>query len=263
MSKTDKKMREELAEIRRAEESKRLEDDKDKAEMERIKLRENNRADARAARADSLAKGHMMTDPNSQREITLWEYARKKADAALGADVNAYNDWRSAMMGLWNIYSALNHALHQSVAETIVAPIENGITDYLVLPAYDNIIEPLSSKVVNLFTGSDDPEVTLPELRHEVSFTDDNTLKIEPLTRADNVKNTGNGTLDKLFAKGVRMWLGENGYKLVPGESSKFVDVHGKALDKNTFNELKEDPEHGLGTFLRGYSELQLTPRGP
>jgi hypothetical protein len=260
MSKTDKEMRQELAKIRQEEEN-------NHKLLEAHKLKESTRASSRAAAADKLAKEHMMTDPYSGREMTLWEYSRKKVDA-IGQEVNSTLDWRSLMMGLWNIYGAMAHAMNQSQHESIIVPIENGITDYALLPAYDHIIEPLTNKITNLICSSDDPEITLPELRHEVTFTDDNSLEIADLTRSDNVANTGKipgqakAPLDQLFARGVYTWLNDNGYKPTPGDPSKFAK-DGVALDKDTFNELKEDPEHGLGAFLKGYSELQFAPRGP
>lgn len=260
MAKTDKEMREELARIRQMEEHKKAQDDM----MKSMEEREMSRAASRAVAQDKLTKEGLVTDPSSGREISLWELGRKEIDKVLNADVMAYNDFRSAYMSLWKLNSSICHAINHSVRESIIAPVENGITDYVLLPAYDYVLAPLTDKVTNLILGSDDPEVTLPELRHNISFNADNQLVIAPLTRADNIENTGEEKLlDKLFTKGVNMWLKENGYTPTPDDHSKFVDQQGRALDKATFDDLKEDPEHGFATFLRGYSDLQFSPRGP
>ncbi|KTD50956.1 hypothetical protein [Legionella quateirensis] len=244
MSKPEDKMREELARIRREEEQKVL--TRELQELER------QRADTRAAEMDKLRKGHTTIDPHTGREATLWEVAIKEADKALEADVNAYNDWRSAMMKLWNIYGAMAKALHQSTNETIWAPASNLITDNVLLPASDILRE--------LFRKN--PEVDLPALQHLVQCSDDGTLSIQPLTRADNNQETS-PVLDQLFDKGVRMWLEQQGYEATPGDKFKFVDKHGVALDKDTFEKLKNDPDNGLDNFLKGESELDFRPRGP
>ncbi|MBL7478810.1 hydrolase [Legionella bononiensis] len=244
MSKSNDEMREELARIRREEEQKAL--------TREYQERERARADERAAAMDKLHKGHKTTDPQTGREATLWEVAMKEADRALEADVNAYNDWRSAMMKLWNIYGSMAKALHQSTNETIWAPASNLIADKVLLPASDILRE--------LFRKN--PEIDLPELQHLVTCSDDGKLSIQPLTRSDNNQETS-PVLDQLFEKGVRMWLEQQGYVATPGDKSKFVDEHGMALDKDTFNKLKDDPDNGLDNFLKGESELDFRPRGP
>ncbi|KTD35581.1 membrane-associated HD superfamily hydrolase [Legionella moravica] len=243
MSKSEDKMREELARIRREEEQKNL--------IRELEERERKRADARAAAMDKLHQGSKTTDPQTGRESTLWDVALKEAERALNADVNAYNDWRSAMMKLWNINGYLARALHQSVKETVAAPVGNFVTDKLLMA---------SDFVTEMFRKN--PDVELPALQHAVSFTKDGHLKIEPLTRSDNHNQTSS-KLDDFFAKGVRMWLEEQGYKPVAGDKSTFVNEDGKVLDKETFDNLKNDPDVGLGSFLEGHTELELRPRGP
>ncbi|WP_298624990.1 hydrolase [uncultured Legionella sp.] len=262
MSDTDKEKQENLVdwrnEVFKLREQLKNKQLQDKA-IEDYKIKEATRANSRAAAADALAKEGMVEQGNQQ--VPLWVIARKDVEEVLNADVHAYNDFRSAMMRLWKTNSMMCKALHHSMNEEVLARIENGITDYALLPAYDYVLEPLSNKVANLVLGSDDPEITLPELRHEVTFTDDNKLHFEPLTRSDNVKDTG--LLDQIFQKGVHIWLSENGYNPTPADPKTFVDAHGKALDKKTFDDLKHDPYHGLGTFLNDHVSLQTSPRGP
>lgn len=239
----EQKMRRELAKIRQQEEEKKLQTE--------LAQREASRADARAAANDKLAKEHMITDSQTGREITLWEANRLKVKSIKGADVMAYNDWRSAMSSLWNLYGTLNHAMTQSLKESIVVPVGNKVTDSVLLP--------LSDAVSNFFTG--DPDVDIPALLYSASYTDDNKLKLEPLTRSDKVGETGE--LDDLFYEGLRTWLKENGYTVSPDDKFSFVDEHGNVLDKATFERLRDDPDHGLDSFLRRYTDLDLRPSGP
>ncbi|HGH3313146.1 TPA: hydrolase, partial [Legionella pneumophila] len=106
------------------------------------------------------------------------------------------------------------------------------------------------------------PEIDLPILQHEVSYTDDNKLKIEPLTRSD--KGEEKGKLDQLFEGMVHMWLKNNDYTPDPNNPGQFVNSHGETLDKATFDKLKKDDQHGLNHFLTEYDpDLQYRPRTP
>ena len=227
----------------------KIEEEKKTAEYRAAVQR--SREDARAKAQDELENEGKFIDPHTGRETTHWNDTIEKAKSALNTEVRAYDDWRAAMLGLLNLYASLNRAIAHSLNANIYTPVARLPVDYGILPLYDKISELLKSG----------PEVVLPALQHQVEFTEDNKLKIAPLTRSD--KGTETGLLDKLFAKGIHMWLENAGYTPDPDNQGQFVDVHGAVLTKDQFDTLKADPDQGLDHFLTNYSEVQFRPTGP
>lgn len=241
MSKSSKEMKEELERIRKIE----IENDIVKKRQELEDSRNRSRAEA----DDQLKKDKYIKDPRTGQTITLWENAVQKAEEVLNADLNSYMDARAAIMSLLKMYSELVKANFQTMRE-LRAAVGNKVMDWIFLPLKDTI----SSKL----TGN--PEIDLPMLQHQVSFTDDNKLKIEPLTRSD--KGTEKGRIDEIFEGMIHMWLKDNDYTPDPQDPAKFVNSNGATLDKATFDRLKDDPDHGLDHFLTEYNpDLQYKPR--
>ncbi|HAT1659487.1 TPA: hydrolase [Legionella pneumophila] len=243
MPKPPNKMKEELEQIRKTE----IENAMAKEREELLAKRSRERAEAE----DNLKKGRYIKDPRTGQTTTLWENAIQKADEVLNADLNAYMDARAAIMSLLKMYYEMVKANAQTMKE-LRAGIGNTIMDWGIFPIKDYIGKKL--------TG--DPEIDLPILQHEVSYTDDNKLKIEPLTRSD--KGEEKGKLDQLFEGMVHMWLKNNDYTPDPNNPGQFVNSHGEALDKATFDKLKKDDQHGLNHFLTEYDpDLQYRPSRP
>ncbi|KGP62747.1 hydrolase [Legionella norrlandica] len=241
MSKSPKELKEELERIRKEEVMA-----KQKREAEELKA---SRESSRAAAEDKVKKGRYTKDPQTREQITLYEDAIRRAEGVLNADVMAYTDARAAIMGLLKMYSALVKALSQSMKEIRHSAGEK----FIVTPFFW-----IKDKIASKLTGN--PEIDLPELMHEVSYTDDNKLKIEPLTRSDN--GNEKGKLDAIYEKLIYMWLEENGYTPDKNEPGKFVDANGAHLDKATFEQLKNDPSHGLNYFLSEQEpDVQFRPR--
>ncbi|HAT6832270.1 TPA: Dot/Icm T4SS effector RavY [Legionella pneumophila] len=243
MSKPSNKMKEELEQIRKTE----IENAMAKEREEVLAQRNRERAEA----DDNLKKGRYIKDPRTGQSITLWESAVQKAEEVLNADLNSYMDARAAIMSLLKMYYEMVKANTQTMKE-LRAGIGNTIMDWGVFPIKDYIGKKL--------TGN--PEIDLPILQHEVSYTDDNKLKIEPLTRSD--KREEKGQLDKLFKSMIHMWLKNNDYTPDPNNPDQFVNSHGETLDKATFDKLKKDDQHGLNHFLTEYDpDLQFRPSKP
>lgn len=219
--------------------------------------REQARKLQMAKEMDELLKGRIHVDPQG-REVTHWEEAIGKANAALNAEVRAYDDWRASMFSLLALFSSLNKALHQSTTETVWHPFYNKAVYGLTIPGIGRVgFLPLFDKFFDLFEK--DPPVILASLIHTVDFDDEDKLVIEPLTRSDN--NQEIGALDAFFKEGIKMWLEENGYKETVLNSNKYVHDDGTALDKAAFHALKNDPEHGLFKFLTDHSDLSFSPQ--
>ncbi|HAZ7572629.1 hydrolase [Legionella sp. PATHC032] len=243
MSKTPNKMKEELEQIRKTEIENAMVTEREKL------LAQRNRE--RAEASDDLKKGRYIKDPRTGQTITLWESAVQKAEEVLNADLNSYMDARAAIMSLLKMYYEMVKANAQTMKE-LRAGIGNTIMDWGIFPIKDYIGKKL--------TG--DPEIDLPILQHEVSYTDDNKLKIEPLTRSD--KGEGKGKLDQIFEGMVHMWLKNNDYTPDPNNPGQFVNSHGETLDKTTFDKLKKDDQHGLNHFLTEHDpDIQYRPSRP
>lgn len=241
MSKSSKEMKEELERIRKIE----IENDI----VKKRQALEDSRNRSRAEADDQLKKDKYIKDPRTGQTITLWENAVQKAEEVLNADLNSYMDARAAIMSLLKMYSELVKANFQTMRE-LRAAVGNKVMDWIFLPLKDTI----SSKL----TGN--PEIDLPMLQHQVSFTDDNKLKIEPLTRSD--KGTEKGRIDEIFEGMIHMWLKDNDYTPDPQDPVKFVNSNGATLDKATFDRLKDDPDHGLDHFLTEHNpDLQYKAR--
>lgn len=244
MSKSTEEIKKELQRIREEEEFQFI-----SAKKQRIM---EERALQAARDQDELVKGRTHKDPQSGQEVAHWDDAMRKAEAAVNSEVMSYNDWRAAMMGLLTMYGAMNKGLHQSIGETVHSPLATLIKQ--------GIIYPLGDKIKDKLTGN--PEIDLPMLQHEVSFSNDNKLVINPLTRSD--KGAEKGQLDKLFEKGIRLWLENAGYTPDPADNAKFIDENGVQLDKAAFDALKSDPVQGLEHFLKEYSpEVEFRPMRP
>lgn len=222
-----------------------------------------------AEREDAAHRASISHTEQSGREVTRWEDAVAKADAALNSEVRAYDDWRAAMLGMLAMYGALHAALHQST-NSVSRLIAEKLWDTVVVDLmWDGAIKPGWNKVKPAFGVA---EEDLVALQHNVSFSDDNKLVIKPLLRLDNDKpivdkdpNSGQALpvskLDKLFRDGVVDWLKENGYTAAQGKPGEFKDKDGNSLTKAIFNN-DFVGDRSLQSFLKRYTDAAITP-GP
>jgi hypothetical protein len=236
-----------------------------KEHEERIKAcREKVVADREAARAQELDKALKKEYHKDSRGETIsnWAEAMHEADRLINSEINTTQDWRACMIGLLNMFSKLVTALDATINRKTVPylyPAKAAIVDKF-------FGEKVLDKIVDGYKKLGNPEITLASLEHNVHFTDDNRLKIDPLLRSDGAQKKGD--LDKFFEKGILKWLAEEGYTPVStdpnsADKDKFVDVHGKILDKVGFEQLKDDPDSGLSHFLSETSDLSFTQSGP
>lgn len=227
----------------------------DKIKEELIKLRKKelqDKVDAERAAHDAQARDKLLnkrTITNEQgQKTTLWEESERLADRALHDSVQAYNDWRSAMMELIKMFTALNKAIAQSGSEATATVM--GMATQLGREFYDNKIAPK-------FT-----ELDLPDLQHAVSYTDDNKIKFESLGRSDGIATHMDDALNKKYREGINLWLAERGYKPDDSDPGAYVSTQGPAkLTATQFNLMKDNVDHGLDRFLAGETDVKFTPR--
>lgn len=241
-------------------------DDDMKVELERLrKLEEDNKTaayrqkiidDRRASRAIELAdeKAKQYRKGEKGEDIPLWDDAMRQAEHAISKEQTSVHDWRSSMIALLQMLAPMVKAMDASLGAQVRAPIKGVIVDELLLGViYDKGLKGAVNGVRHLVSG--DKPIDLPSLAHNVTFTDDNKLKIEKLVRSDNAGELGR--LDDLFEKGVYKWLEDEGYKPDPADKTKLVDSHGKQLTKDDFDDIKD----GFAQFLEESSDLTFTPR--
>lgn len=216
-------------------------------ELKKINEQRLNHAKEREIARDELrSKGKTPSDKEGNL-VTFWQSAMRKAEEAIGADVMSYNDWRAAMMSVVTMSYALSKAIHHSIKTEAFFPLRSGLIK-------------LKNVVLDRLTG--DPEVDLPVLQHFVQLTDEGKLKIE-LTRSDN--RNEKGVLDELFEKGIVMWLKDLGYlpNREDGKEGTFIDANNVPLNKAKFEQLKNDPDHGLNHFLTEYTDVECSELRP
>lgn len=213
-----------------------------------LSLGEKQRLNAieRAAELDA-AKANLYVSDGKGGKQTEWAALVARADHVISEAVNAYSDWRSAMMSCLQMFGELNSAINHSLRVSAIIPAKKYLLDEKIYPALDYM---LSKK----------PELVLPALKHCVSLGEDGALK----TTVANYRNIeGNeelnqclDRLNKCFNKGVLMWLAENNCRPEAPGSDKIVNSEGRLLTPAEFNTMKNDPEKGLDAFLKRDSGL-------
>ncbi|CEG57020.1 hypothetical protein [Legionella fallonii] len=243
----DTEMQNKLKEIREKEELNAVEVYKQKLAQDR--------ASARAAELDELRRSLVIRHDDKGNPITAWDDWIGHVEKATSEAAAAYNsEWKISMLNLLNTLGMMVQAVDGKLEENLRMPLKQAVIDGLILGKIkDSFIKPPS-------------EISLPSLEHNVTFTDDNKLKIAPLMRSDLVDNKDLLTkerqqLEDAFEKGVVKWLKDNGYKPHPTEEKQFVhETTGKLLDKAAFVALKNDPDNGLQNFLSETTDLSFTP---
>lgn len=203
----------------------------------------------RAEIQDNLERAKLTGNPRDPNETKESRVAQSIHEATT-ADVNAYNDWRSAMMFLVRLDKEQLDVLDLT-RQQIISFVGSGALSLYDAAAHSHIIDKLRGT----------PDVVLPELHHFVGFTEDNKLEISnlKLTRADKVELSAED--QKLFntslETAVKDWLKtKHGYEPDKSLSGRFHKIDGTLLNKETFDILKKDSVNGLSAFLR--TELDL-----
>jgi len=125
----------------------------------------------RAIAEDELKSGRSYKDERGQDTNRWDEVARHAKEARSLENVMAFNDWRSAMLKLVFMYGKLNKAIAQDMKELrFNVKYALGLND-LVYRGYNKVKDKMGRS----------PEELLPELKHTVSFNDDNEIVFDKL----------------------------------------------------------------------------------
>lgn len=183
-------------------------------------------------------------------EESDWDAAIKKGKEGSNVETTSYNsEFKICMLACVAILIELNLALHNAITE-LSKPIFFSLRHKLLPEVLD--------KIKSTFTS--DPEAVIPTLLHGVQLNDKNALEVS-LTAEGKIP--GALSFDEQFKRVVVEWLKEQGYTPNPDpeNSDQFVNSAGEVLVPEVFNELKNDPEHGIDHFLRETTALQFRPR--
>ncbi len=134
---------------------------------------------------------------------------------------------------------------------------------------FDQIVEhtayPIGHLASNLWHMNDIPKIDkLPTFANFVQFTDDNKLNRDyNLVRSDGEPATPRQ--EAFFKAGIDAWLLTHHFSESPPQSGIYEHRDGHRLKKDEFNDLRDDQEHGLQSFLSGRYEMdfQHEPSSP
>ncbi len=209
----------------------------------------------RASELDKLKEALIYRHDDKGNPVSAWDECLSQAKRATTDAAAGYNsEWKISMANLMAMLVVFNRAVNGSLDMNLRQPIKQILVDKGILGLKDWI---------SIRTPS---TISLPSLEHNVTFTDDNKLKIAPLMRSDLVDNKDllaveRTQLEDAFKAGVTRWLKDNGYKPHPTEEDQFVhETTGALLDKAAFNDLKTDSVNGLQNFLSETTDLSFTP---
>ena len=133
-------------------------------------------------------------------------------------------------------------------------------------PDWDVSLGSIKDSILTRLGAKKPDEPTLPDLLHYVEFTDTDTLNIasigKNMRRSDGKDFTP--ALEQEFARtmelGMTLWLDHNGYEPDQNKPNGFVlkTDHAVTLTNDKFEELRDDPDYGLDTFLSGQYDMNI-----
>ncbi|MFJ1267484.1 hypothetical protein ACD661_02815 [Legionella lytica] len=181
--------------------------------------------------------------------ITKQAIFEDKLKSVMGSEQSSIHDWKSSMMALMSVLSAFVDAMNQEVNEKTsqyFIPIKHALKNGIV-GMKDTLLDKLRG----------DPRLDLPTLVHDVQLGKKNN-KLEVKLHAGGQQLEDKNGLPQGLRTLVALWLDEQGYKIDPNNEEGFIAKEGnEPLTAETFNKLKNDPDHGLNEFLNRASEVQ------
>ncbi|WP_182393548.1 hypothetical protein [Legionella sp. PC997] len=216
---------------------------------------------------DELRNKHKKTNERTGKETTYDEELNELADSVINAEQNAYNDWRSNMMSLLNLFGKMNKT-HNISADQVAGEAWDLTKNipYVGAPLKmkESLYIPLKGKLVHKIKG--DGDLQLPTLEHKVTFKD-GKVEIADLTYNHGIQinkpqkpgkpQEPENQANKAFRTMITLWLAENDYipSNKPGEYQHFGS--GAILDEDTFKRLNANPQTSLAKFLKDNANLK------
>ncbi|WP_131794541.1 hypothetical protein [Fluoribacter gormanii] len=217
---------------------------------------------------DELRNKHKLTKRREGGPETYEEELKELADSVINSEQNAYNDWRSNMMSLLNLFGKMNKTVNISADQVageawnrLKNPDEENswlatklIGKYLIQGA-DNKYSEVKARMLHAIKG--DGHLQLPTLEHKVTFKD-GKVEVANLTHSDGIPLDAANQANQAFKSMVALWLAENDYVLVDGKPNEYKHyASGAVLDEDTFKRLNADPETSLSKFLKDNANLK------
>lgn len=219
--------REELMEVLKGQAQKEL--------AERLKLK-----------TESTVRRHVtdrqqLRQKQNQESVDSWNRVFKNAQAMIERGHQGFDSWVSAMMQINGLSYEL--ALALSTSNPIVLTMRDRSDEFLRSEFYQGLVY----QGYSLFSPT--PEARIPRYTIGVEFADDDAMKLSVL------RSDGKDALQKeqeLLFDGVTAWFIENGYNPIEDEPWVYADSDGNRLTKDLFEALRDHPENGFESFMRG-----------
>ncbi|WP_454783664.1 hypothetical protein [Legionella sp. WA2024007413] len=207
---------------------------------------------------DELRNKHRKTNERTGKETTYDEELNELADSVINSEQNAYNDWRSNMMSLLNLFGKMNKAHNISANQVAGEAWDLAKNTPLIgeaLKMKESLYIPLKGKLVHKIKG--DGDLQLPTLEHKVTFKD-GKVEIADLTRSDKISLDKTNEANTAFKSMIALWLAENDYTPVQGKPDEYEHyASGARLDEDTFKRLNANPQTSLAKFLKDNANLK------
>lgn len=188
-----------------------------------------------------------------------WAKVEENAQNLLKDRQYGYDQFHTAMSQLCIYCLDLARALHASnpvgslliqVGEQVALPIGYRIKDSITDRLSKSSNDPLPVVIQNSVTFRHNEQRNCDEL--DVSAIQRN------LVRSDGKPISQEQML--MFLGGVTAWLNIRGYHADTRENHQYqyLDAQNNPLTVETFNQLRDDPEHGLQKFLSGHFDMEF-----
>ncbi|MBN9229740.1 MAG: hypothetical protein BGO90_03695 [Legionella sp. 40-6] len=202
--------------------------------------------------------------------LTEWDRFGNDSNRLLNSQQNNTMQWQSHMADLLAILSDLVPLLQKSLKASIASIPKKELNPFVLKNALKEFVYSTKDKIVDKLRG--DPRINIPTLVHDVSMNENNQIQIGGFKTASkgedfNLVNADNKEIDSLkdeFDTVVKLWLNTNHYIKMNDGTYVNYDTnspdYNQVLTKQKFEELKNNPEHGLDHFLETNSELKFSP---
>lgn len=229
--------KEELVRLKQLAEEQRIWDQRHSEEA----LSAKNAKDAAAQAERYQEKG---TAARGKGRMDLWDLVKEDAQSMIDSSAEAYQVWTASMVKIMSSFYKLAKALDYSASEITRATIGKGAE-----VIFDKVHDKIKIKIARAKAESN-----LPPLEYEFSFKEGQKIK----TEIQAGQGLTSDTLERFFYNDLVTWLEEKHhytYKNGIGYTLDGPDKDPKPLDKNTFEQLKNDEVKGFNRWLEEHNK--------
>jgi hypothetical protein len=216
-----------------------------------------------AKEMDELRNRHKTGNKRSDgTDITHGDELIDMCKKIIGADVQAFTDFRSNLNSMWQICAKLhetNTIRAQQIAGALWDTKIKGVSLHGVAQWLDeNTLIRLKTFLVHSVIKPHS-NIDIPTLQQKVSFKD-GKVDIKELTRSDGtpLPKEASNQVNNAFHVYVATWLAQNNYVPHDTEQGKYVHRIDKTpLDEAAFKKLNEKPETSFNTYIKKTAALE------